>query len=637
MLRGIRKASENWLGRIVMGAVMTLLAAIFGLWGINDIFNGYGTSSVAKIGDTEISVQQFSQTYNNRLQQLSQQIGHAITANQASALGLDRQVLAQLLAEAGLDQLAHEMRLGIPTSAIVQTVLDDPHFQTPTGQFDRATFENFLQSIGYSEQQFFDDQRRTIPRREITDAVSGGIAVPKVYLDAVNQFQNQQRSIRYVALGPRQAGTIPQPTDAELQKYFNDRKILFRAPEYRKVATVTLTPADLAPSIKVSDAEVKKKYEDNINQYITPERRHVEQIVFPTMAEAQTASARIKSGMSFAALAAERGLKEGDIDLGTVPKSAIIDPAVANAAFSLKAGQMSDPIKGRFGAVLVTVLGIEPGSTKPLSVVAPFIRNDIALAQAKTKVQDLHDEIEDARAGGATLEEAAQKVHVPYLVSDIDRSGRDPNGKLVSALPDPAHVIRGAFASDVGFDTYPIDTHDGYVWYEVEAITPARDRTLNEVKSRVEARWRDDQIANRLREKAADLLGKAKSGNPFDALAAGDGLKVEVATGLKRGVKPPDISSKIVAAAFHTAKGAFGTSDGDSPTQRYVFQVTDVTTPPLDPKSTDGKKLDQLLQQSVGDDILTQYVAWLENYLGTTVNKSVLAQAVGSTSVPATD
>jgi peptidyl-prolyl cis-trans isomerase D len=631
MLRGIRQASTTWLGRIVMGAVMTLLAAIFALWGINDIFRGFGRSYLAKIGDVEISADQFSQTYNERLQQLSQQIGHPLTADQANAVGLPAQVLGQMVAEAGLDQLARRMRLGVPMADLVQQVLHDPHFQTPTGQFDRATFENFLQSIGYSEQRFFDEQARDVPRRELTQAVSGNVAVPQAYLDAVNQFQNEERSIDYVALGPQQAGDIPAPTPEELSKYFDERKILFRAPEYRKIVTVTVTPAELAKTIEVSDADVQKNYEQNLKNYVTPERRHVEQIVFPNMAEAQAASDRIKSGTSFAALATERGLKPSDIDLGTVAKAGIVDPKVADAAFSLKAGEVSPPIEGRFGAVIVTVLQIDPGETKPLSVVAPFIRNDVALERAKTQVQDMHDKIEDARAGGATLQEAADKLHLPTVTVEVDRSGRDRSGKVVTSLTDAGAVVSAAFTNDVGVDTYPIDTGGGYVWYEVEGVTPERDRTLDEVKGEVEQRWRDDEIAKRLQTKAADLLDKAKNGNPFDALAASAGVKVEKASGLKRGVTPPSgISAKAVDAAFHTAKDTFGSSVGDKPTQWFVFRVTDVKTPPLDPNSADGKKLAQLLQNATTNDLFSQYVAWFEQELGTNVNQSALAQAVGN-------
>jgi peptidyl-prolyl cis-trans isomerase D len=630
MLRGIRQASSTWLGRIVMGAVMTLLAAIFALWGINDIFRGFGRSYLAKIGDVEISADQFSQTYNDRLQQLSRQVGHPVTADQANAAGLPAQVLGQMVAEAGLDQLARRMRLGVPTAELVQQVLHDPHFQTPTGQFDRATFQNFLQTIGYSEQRFFAEQARDVPRRELTQTVSGNVPVPQAYLDAINQFQNQQRSIDYVVLGPQQAGDIPAPTPEELSKYFDDRKILFRAPEYRKLVTVTVTPQELAKTIEVSDADVQKNYEQNLKNYVTPERRHVEQIVFPNMAEAQAASERIKSGTSFAALAAERGLKTNDFDLGTIAKAALVDPKVADAAFSLKAGEVSPPIEGRFGVVIVTVLQIEPGETKPLAVVAPFIRNDIALERAKTQVQDVHDKIEDARAGGSTLQEAADKLHLPAVTLDVDRSGRDPSGKPVT-MADAGDVINAAFNNDVGVDTYPIETGGGYVWYEVQGVTPARDRTLDEVKGEVEQRWRDDQIAKRLESKAADLLDKAKNGNSFDALAASVGVKVERATGLKRGTTPPPgISAKAVDAVFQTAKDAFGSSVGDKPTEWFVFRVTDVNTPPLDPKSTDGKKLEQLLQSTMSNDLFGQYVGWFENELGTTVNQAALAQALGN-------
>ena len=506
-----------------------------------------------------------------------------------------------------------------------------------TGQFDRAQFEGFLQSIGFTEQRYFDELSRTIPRREITEAVSSDISVPKAYLDAVNQFQNQQRSIQYVALGPEQAGDIPQPTTEQLTKYFNDRKILFRAPEYRKVTTVAVTPAELAKTMTVSDADAKKRYDDNLKQYQTPERRHVEQIVFPDMAQAQAASTRLKSGIKFDALAAERGLKASDIDLGTVAKSAIIDPTVANAAFALKPGEVSAPIQGKFGVVIVTVLSVDPAETKAFNVVEPFIKADMALERAKSKVQDLHDKMEDARAGGTTLAEAAKTLGLQAVTLDIDRSGRDPAGKFVTAIPGATNVISGAFSNDVGVDTYPIDADGGYVWYEVEAVTPAHDRTLDEVKTEVQQRWHDDQVAARVKAKAADLLDKLKTGNPFDALATADNVKVQTATDLKRGPASGGISPKVTDAVFHTANGGFGSSEGDKPTQWVVFRVSDVKTPPLDPNSADGKKLVQLLQQAMSDDVFTQYLGWLEDNLGTTINQPALAQAVGNTAPPDTE
>ena len=630
MLRGIRRVSENWLGRTVMGVVMTALAASFAIWGINDIFHGFGQGTLATIGKTEISSDQFRQTYDQRLQDIGRQLGHPLPPDQANALGLDRQVLGEMIARAGLDQLAQKMGLGLSDAEISRHITTDPHLQDEHGQFDRARFAMLLQNMGMSEQTLMATQRQDVLRQQIVDSVSGGITLPQTWLDAINQFQNQQRSIRYLALGPAQAGDIAQPTDEQLGKYFEDRKILFRAPEYRKIETVTVTAAALAQWMQISDADIKKAYDDQLAHFTTPEQRHIEQIVFSQMADAQAAADRIKSGTSFMDIATARGLKAQDIDLGTVSKANMVNPAVADAAFSLKQGEVSAPIQTPYGAVLVTVLKIDPSITTSFADAAAQLRNQIALDRAKAQVQDLHDKIEDDRAGGSTLQEAAQKEKLPIVTYDVDRSGRDPNGKLAVNIPHGGDIVSAAFASDVGVDNDPIDADDGYIWYDVAAITPARDRTLDEVKDAVTQRWRNDEIASRLQKTAAGLLDKLKSGSQLDALAGAENLKIETANELKRGGSDGDISTNVTAAIFHTAKDAFGISVGASPTQWIVFQVTDIKTPKLDPNSADGKRIEQTLHSQMSDDLIGQYVGWLESDLGTSINSAVLAQAMGN-------
>jgi peptidyl-prolyl cis-trans isomerase D len=631
MLRGIRNASNTWLGRILMGAVMTLLAGIFALWGINDIFRNFGRSSLATIGHTEIASEQFRQLYNDRIQALIRQTGKPISPEMANAVGLPRQVLSEMVAQAGLDERAKQMRLGISDAEISKRITSDPTFQVG-GRFNHDQFEDVLRNVGYTEQRYVAEQRSMTLRRQIIDSVSGNITLPNAWLDAINQFQNQTRSIQYLALGPAQAGDIAPPTDEQLSKYFEGRKILFRAPEYRKIVTVTATPGELAKTIEISDDDVKKVFDDYHSRFITPERRHVERMPFPNMAEAQAASDRIKAGTTFAALAAERGAKEQDLDLGTVPKSLILDPAVADAAFSLKEGEVSAPVQTKDGgAVLVTVAKIIPEDAKTFADVAPQIRNEIAMARVKKTVQDMHDKIEDARAGGATLEEAAQKLNLPVVTYDaVDESGHDPSGKLIDKLPHARDVVNAAFQSDVGVDNDPIDADGGYIWYDVAAITPARERKLDEVKDQVEAQWRDGEVASRLKTKAADILDKLKNGGTLESLAADNGIKVETANDITRNKATPDISSPMVEAIFHTAQDAYASAAGDKPTQWIVFRVTDIKTPALNANAPDMKQLDQMQERQVSDDIFGQYMAWLEKDLGTSVNPAVLAQALGN-------
>ena len=103
MLRGIHKASSTWLGRGLMAVVMGFIVISFAVWGINDIFRGFGSNAALTIGDTKISLEQFREYYNDKLRQFSRRAGRPITPDQARAFGFDRQLIGQLVAETTLD------------------------------------------------------------------------------------------------------------------------------------------------------------------------------------------------------------------------------------------------------------------------------------------------------------------------------------------------------------------------------------------------------------------------------------------------------------------------------------------------------------------------------------------------------
>src|SRR4051812_15022486 len=325
MLRGMRKASSNWLGKIVMAVVMGVLIVSFGVWGIADIFKGFGQSSLAKVGGTEISTEQFRQIYTDKLQQLGRQFGRPLTMEQARAFGLDRQVLQQTIAEAALDEEARRMGLGQSDAETMRMIYADPNFKGLSGNFEPARFQATIRQFGYSEQRYLAEQRRVGLRRQIAGTLSAGLEPPKLLIDALTRFQNEQRSIDYVKLDAAQAGTIEAPSPEALATYFDEHKTQFRAPEYRKLSFVVINPEEVGKWSEVSDEDAKKIFEQRRDRIGTPEKREVQQMVFPNAAEAETARARITSGASFDDVAKERNLNLSDVDLGMIAKSAIID------------------------------------------------------------------------------------------------------------------------------------------------------------------------------------------------------------------------------------------------------------------------------------------------------------------------
>src|SRR5882724_7512958 len=134
MLRGLRKASSNWLGKVIMAVVVGFLIISFGVWGIGDIFRGFGVSTVAKVGRTEISIDQFR---------------------------------------------TRQLRLSISADEVEKQIKSDPAFRGFNGQFDLATYLQRIREVGYTQQRFEFEQRQTTLRRQIAEAVGAGLAPPK--------------------------------------------------------------------------------------------------------------------------------------------------------------------------------------------------------------------------------------------------------------------------------------------------------------------------------------------------------------------------------------------------------------------------------------------------------------------------
>ena len=613
-----------------MAAVVTVLVVSFAIWGIGDIFRGFGRSSLAKIGPTEVTIEQFRTLYTDRLQILGRQFGRPITLEQARALGIDRQIVQTIFSEMLLDERVRTLRLGISDAEVARRIMLTPGFQGPNGQFDRQRFVEALRNAGFTEQRFVAEQRREILRQQLVGTISGA---PTAMVEAADRHQNEQRTIEFVLFDHAQAGEVAAPAPDVLAQYFEPRKGQFRAPEYRKVVIVSLLPAERARWMEISDEDLRRAYEERKNRIATPERRQIQQIVFPKAEDARAASERIAKGETFEAIAKERGLADKDIDLGTVTKATMLDRVVADAAFALKEGEVSAPVQGRFGTVLLRITKIEPEKVPTFEEAAEQLRTDLANERAKSEITSIYDKVEDERSLGKPLAETAEKLKLEARTVEIDRFGRDPTNQPVANLPQQQRLVSGAFTADIGTDNDPLQVDGGYVWYEVAGITPERDRTLDEVKDQVEARWREDEVANRLRAKAAAFLDKVKAGTSLAEAAAVDNLKVETRADIKRASTTPPLTERTLDVIFRTAKDAVASAPAEQPGEQLVFRVTGVVEPTTDLASEESKRLRGALNNAMTGDVLAEYTQLLEREIGVTLNERALQQVLSGRNV----
>ena len=630
MLEGIRRGTQNWLGKTILTLVFGTMIISFAIWGIGDVFRGIGVSNVAEVGSTNISTQEFRNAYQTQLQNLQRQARRAITNEQARAYGLDRQVLGRLIADAALDQKVSQLHLAMSDDDIARAILEDPSFKGPEGRFDRARFNDILRDNGYNEMSFVRDQRRVYLRRELGDAITGGVQPPQATIEAIHHFVNETRATEYFVLPDSAAGDVPQPSPADLQAYYDARKSNWRAPEYRKVVTLAITPQSVADPSKVSDADARAQY-DRIKgeKFGEAETRELQQIVFPNEEEAKAASEKIKGGASFADIAKERNLADADINLGTVTRPSVADPAIAEAAFSTPSGDVSAPVKSRFGYAIVKVGAVKPANVRSYEDVADQVKRDIAISRARSRVQELRDKIEDERSSGKTLAEAAKPSGFDVkTIEAVDQTGLDKKGDKVD-LPEAETVLRAIFASDIGVDNEPVNTRDnGYVWFEVAGIEPAHERSLDEVKDEVAKAWRDDETRRLLAAKSTEIVKAIDGGQSIeDAAKANGGLEVKTSSSVKRG-GAEGLSPGLVAQVFNTQVGKAGSASGDG-LSRIVFKVNDSVTPPFEPDSEEAKSIEKQLGTSYSDDILSQYLAKVQSDLGVKINAGALNLAIG--------
>ncbi len=626
----MRAASKNWMGRLLMAVVMGVIVVSFAIWGIGDIFRGFGAGALGTVGSTEISKETMRFAYQNELQRLQQQTGRVITNDQARLAGVDRQVLGRLVTEATLDQKARSLGLAMSDAQVAKSITTDPMFKGPGGEFDRNRFDAALRDSGYNERSFVREQKAIYLRREIGEALAGLLETPDALLMAVDRFRGEARSVDYVVLTPAAAGDIPGPSDADLQKFYEARKSSFVAPQYRKIVTLALTPATAAKPEDISDADAQKIYDATKTQrFGTPERREVQQIVFPSEAEAAAASDKIKAGATFEAIAAERKLTPKDTDLGLVTRADIHDKAIADAAFALKQGETSGPVKGEFGYALVRAAGITPENVRPFAEVAPQIKQDIARDRAKKTVQVLHDKIEDQRASGKPLAEAAKSAGLETrTIEAIDNQGNDRNGMPVPGLVSGPELLRAVFASDIGVDNETIATRDnGYVWFEVAQVDPSRQLSFDEVKDRVAAAWKADEMDKRLAQKASDLVKQLRGGGELSKIAAEQKLELKHDSGVRRSGGEGLDPQAIVAIFNEPDKGAGSAS---SPAGRIVFQILDTSLPNFNAESDSNKQMSAQLKQALADDLLTQYIQRLEKDYGVKISDQAVREAIGA-------
>jgi peptidyl-prolyl cis-trans isomerase D len=626
ILDTLRKGAGRAFGMVLMG----MLVISFAIWGIADIFRGYGSQTLIKVGNTEITPQEYSRAQRDVLRVMSSDAGRSLSLQEAREAGLENRVLERLIGGAAVDTHAKSLRLGISDEALLQGIMKDPAFQDSTGNFNPLALQQALRNMDMSEQGYLASERERNLRRQLLSTVGRTPIASQVFLNALNNYNNETRSLRYVIIRATAAGTVPEPTDEDLKRFYDNHQAKFTQPEFRKFGVLAVTPESVKDKVQITDDDLTAAFDKDKDKLGTPERRRVQQIAFPDKAAADAAYQKIQSGTGFVDLAKAQGVNENDLDLGMLKRSDMADAAIGDAAFKLEKDKVSEPVTGALGkTVLLRVTEIHPGKIVTFEEAKPELENKLLKDRAQGAIFDLHDRIEDERAAGTQLSEVADKFKLSYQVFDqVDRQGKTPDGKVVD-LPQKTDLLNAVFATEVGVENDPLDAKDeGLIWYEVVGITPQQLKPFDQVRDEAKKDWSLDEQRTRLAKYTEDLVKQLSGGKTLEDLAKDMNTQVTSTEPLKRDGLTINVLPVAVTQAFALPQGGYGSAPSGVDEGRIVFQVDKVAPPPaLEGPSLEGVR--RQIKNFIGEDIVGEYFSALEARYGVTINRQALAKLAG--------
>ncbi len=626
MLTSFRKASKSWVAK----GLMLTLAAAFGLWGINDVFRGGGIdTAIASVGGHAIASEDYDRELRAEMHNQGLRLHTEITLDQARTQGLSQIVLDRMITRAALDGETVKLGLTSSNAAIANEIRSMPQFQGTGGTFSRPLLDEALQQSRLTEAMFESGMHQDFTRAQLMNSAASWFSVPPGLARMLFGYLTQTRTAEYIVLTPDMAGSVPAPTEAELEAYHKTNATRFNTPEYRELEYVEIGTEQFAGDAKVSDDELKKEYDDHKELYIKPELREIEQINFPSHAAAGAAQQKIASGTGFLALAHSMGLKDDDVKLGAFPKSGL-DPKLADAAFSLPEGGVTPPVQGPFGWVMLHVTKVTPGSSKTFDELKDTLRLQVAKGHALEKAIDAANKFEDARAGGASLAAAAAKLGLSAAhVAAVDRNGLAPDGTKAN-VPAPAVFLQQAFAAEAGEegDLFQSDDQHSFA-IKVVGVTPPTLKPLDKVRDEVVKGWMEAARAKLLAARVKSLTQEAQNDGNLAAVAKAAGRPVAASEALKRN-KPTDIFSAAVLADLFAhlpgkvVSGPFGKGSGF-----VIARVTKVQNQDPAAAASESQDTEKQITQQISTDIVGSMAESARATQGATINEASLNRYFG--------
>ncbi len=633
MIGLFRSFLNTWAARLFFA----LLTATFVVWGVGDVVRNLGNDgSIATVAGHRIEMPEVQDAYRRQLAQVTRMLGTNIEPTPEIRRGVAAQALDQVITTTAVNTAIANMGITVPDDALRQAVWDMAPFKGPDGKFSRAQFEQLLRSNGYTEGRFLELMRADLAQRQLANALRAGYASPDTLTRIVYAFQREQRVADMVELAFAAVQPPAPPTEAQLQRWYENHPDLYRTPEFRRIRAVVLAPARIAADIQVGEDEVKAAYEQRRASFEQPERRDVQVILTPDEAAAKTLAEKWLAGADWAAIQeAAKAANGTPVELTGATREEIPAPELAEAAFAAKPGEVPAPVKSALGWHVLKVTKVVPGAAKTLDEMREPLKAQIALDKAADLAYDRANKIEDLLAGGTKLEDLPGDFGLAAIAGTLDAQGMTPEGQPAPIPGGDAlrqALIQAAFAAKPGDPPRLIEAPrqgsdpQSFFAVEIESIQEPKVQPMDQVAARVKEDWTHDAIRHIQDEAAAKLLAAVKGGQSLADAAAAAGLKVTRLPATGRAAPAEGVPAQLMQPLFELKKGE--PTMVETPDGFVVAQLADIIAANADQDALGYAQARDALTQSLGNDLQAAASVALRDRGNPKINRAMADQIV---------
>jgi peptidyl-prolyl cis-trans isomerase D len=551
---------------------------------------------VAKIGDAEITADEVRTTARQMLQQQMPQGG----ANMSMLLPFFSQRAAeQLITREALISEANRMGLRVTPNEIKDELQHGRYAATffPGGNFIGQTeYEDMLTRANLTPAKFEDAVGKDILLTKLQALISGTAGVTDAEIHDQFVKQNSKVKFDYAVLKEDDIKKGLHPTEAELKSFYESHKASYAnsVPEKRKVKYAVIDTAKVESGIQITQADLQNYYDQHRDQYRVPEQVKVSHILIKTplagpdgkvddkgVAEAQHRAEdllkQLKGGAKFETLAEKYSEDPGSAkqggSLGFIGRGQTV-PEFEKTAFSLPKGQISDLVKSSYGFHIIRVDDKQDAHMKSLdevkSEIEPILKHQKAQQIAQRQAETL---LADARKSG--LDAAAAKQNIPVITSDFFA-----RNAMLPGLGPSTQFMDAVFsaAENAPPDVAPAST--GAAVFQLLGVKPASSPTFDEIRTRVEDEFKNDQANTLLSQKIQELSDRAKAEHDLKRAARELGATMKTSDLVLPDGQVPDVGSMSgqASVAFTMKPGEISGPIRNN-AEGVVIQVLDNQTP----------------------------------------------------------